>query len=469
MSQLISFTCDCCEATLSVAVELAGISGPCPYCGETVTSPAAPAPTNSASFRPWPGAVEYVEPAALPAAAEESSGEPEGSRQWLLAHMMSPGEELIHPVKPRRHLLATAATVVAFAGGVTAAYHFWSAPAKQEKAKPVVRPAAPAAKPAAPARPEVLASATESDPAPADTLPAPADDIPAAPVTGTGGVLAANVSTAPSAPATVIPAAPQPQELHSALLPDLPPEPAITAEMTAAEQEIRKVIATGGHLEKPGTALVKFFAAPTWQDRLPWVLAPDVMKPQMEAYYKSAKDGPLIPDSVGLNNIESTEEDPDRKYYSYVAFFPDVPGPIPMTVEDTKAGCKVEWRTFIECKDRLLEKFCEAYTPEPATLRVSIRRGHYFDKDVPAQDRKVVFDVLAPDQTGPYKVWLDKDSVNYTRHFASGVRSRWEILSRMVLTLQWEKTQDGAAFVRLREVVADNWHPELLPAQKKRK
>ena len=88
---------------------------------------------------------------------------------------------------------------------------------------------------------------------------------------------------------------------------------------------------------------------------------------------------------------------------------------------------------------------------------------------MPAQDRKVVFDVLAPDLTGPYKVWLDKDSVNYTRYFASGVRARWEFSSSMVLTLQWEKTKDGATFVRLREVVADNWHPELLPAQKKRK
>jgi hypothetical protein len=34
----------------------------------------------------------------------------------------------------------------------------------------------------------------------------------------------------------------------------------------------------------------------------------------------------------------------------------------------------------------------------------------------------------------------------------------------MVITCQWEKTDKGVQFVRLRDVVADSWHPEMLPA-----
>ena len=62
-------------------------------------------------------------------------------------------------------------------------------------------------------------------------------------------------------------------------------------------------------------------------------------------------------------------------------------------------------------------------------------------------------------------MWTDKDSVTYAKYFATGERADWRVSSMMVLTLQWEKDAGGAEYVRLREVVADTWHPAKLPAK----
>ena len=185
----------------------------------------------------------------------------------------------------------------------------------------------------------------------------------------------------------------------------------------------------------------------------------------MEAYYKEHKDGPIILEDMELTRIEPVEEDPSRNYYAYIVFFPGQDAGVPMSVEETKTGCLVEWCSFVEGKDQLLEKFFSRYRKEPGTFRALIRRGHYFEKDVPGQDRKVVFDLRSPSDTGPWKIWTDNDSVTYAKYFATGERADWRVSSMMVLTLQWEKDAGGAEYVRLREVVADTWHPAKLPAK----
>jgi hypothetical protein len=455
MSNLISFTCEGCQATLSVPVELAGISGPCPYCATHVTSPAAPAPVSA--IRAW------NPPAAPPEPEEEEILDPvRESKQWLQAHMMTPEETAPLPSRPRYRGLKMAAGIAVFAGGVASAYHFWSPPDKPLPAPQAAEPATPVDEPPTP-RPDALATAENAMP-PEDIIPAPSEEIPATSLNPAGSAVAQNVSTAPAAPVAVAPSVPSGPE--SSLLPDIPPEEAAVTTPgngPPIEAEIHKVVATGGHLARPGTALVRFFAAKNWQERLQYTLAPEKMKGLMEAYYKTAGDGPIIPEGVELTKIEATEEDSNRKYYAYVAFFSGIPDGVPISVEDTKDGCRVEWRSFIECRDQLLSKFYSGFKKEPQTFRVLVRRGHYFDKDVPNQSGKVVFDIRPPDGTGPWKMWADKNSVAYTRNFTSEQGARWDISSVMVLTLQWEKAPNGAEYVRLRDVVADSWHPDMLP------
>lgn len=54
-SDVIHFSCKACQHQLTVPAHLAGISGPCPVCGSTVTSPAAPAAAPAPAFSGFGG------------------------------------------------------------------------------------------------------------------------------------------------------------------------------------------------------------------------------------------------------------------------------------------------------------------------------------------------------------------------------------------------------------------------------
>ena len=438
MNDFVSFNCGACQATLSIPAELAGISGPCPYCGTHVTSPKPEAENRGAQ-----------QTRAI--ATSESPQEPEPRYQ---ARSMSNDETVV--VRPRRTGWKVAAGILIFAGGVAGIWKFWEPDRKAVAAVSALKANRPAEKPlvATPApRPEVLASADEH------RLPPPADEMPEASLAPVPTAVARNVSTAAAAspPAAPVPAA------EAKLPPSASPPPASSGPMSKEEKEIRSIVPASGHLEKPGTALIRFFAAKTWQERLKHSLAPEKIWKLMDAYYKAHADGPIVPEDIELTRMEGVEEDAKRHYYAFLVYMPGKEEGIPVSVEETKTGCLVEWRSFIEGKDELLAKFCSGWRKESESFRVLVRRGHYFESDVPNQDRREVFDISPPDSTGPYNMWADKGSAAYSKYFGTGERTKWNISSMMVLTLQWEKTDKGVEFIRLQDVVADTWHPAMLP------
>jgi hypothetical protein len=75
--------------------------------------------------------------------------------------------------------------------------------------------------------------------------------------------------------------------------------------------------------------------------------------------------------------------------------------PVPVMLEEQKDGFKVDWLAFVEFKDRMLEKFLQAYQEgPPARFHVGIIRHHYFEDNVPSLDRKDAFRISpAPPNT----------------------------------------------------------------------
>jgi len=441
---LVSFSCYHCTAVLSIPEEQTGISGPCPFCGTVVSSP----PRTQAVALVRDG--DTSEAPATDIADEEP-------RTWRQVEPMTE-EQTVLPFRPRHTGLKVAAGMALFAGGVAGVWKIW------EKETPVT--VQPKTEEAAPltviprARPAALATAGEPVP---EELPEPANEIPPVPSLVVPPVVAREVSTAPSGSVVV-----QPVSIRETpLVPDgsaaATAHSAVTAgPMSDAEKEIRRVVPTGGPLAAPGQALIRFFAARNWQERLPYTLASQKVKPHMQAHYKTHPDGPIIPADIELTGMAPVEDDPSRHYFAFMVYFKDRLEGVPLSVEETKQGCLIEWSSFVEGKDMLLEKFYSGWRKEPGTFRVLIRRGHYFEDDVPDKDSKVVFDINPPDRTGPYKLWLDQNSPLWKKTFANGDKLPWNQVAKMVLTLQWEKTAKGAEYVRLREVAADSWHPELV-------
>jgi hypothetical protein len=441
---LVSFNCDHCTAVLSIPEEQSGISGPCPFCGSIVSSPR----------RMSQAAVADLSFANDPVTADEP-------RIWRQPQLMTP-EQTVLPRRSGRLGLKVAACAALFVGGVAGTWKLWHGDSQQTPPQNPVGELLPKV----PSRP-VPASLSVSE-EPDESLPPPSDQIPSA-LPPVPTAVARNVSTAPS-PVVSLSSPPEPAPLFpettkgvnahpSAEAPSNPPG---SAGLSAAEREIRRVVPHGGALAAPGNVLVRFFAAKTWTERHKYVLAPGRVKPLMEAYYKIHADGPIIPEDIELMRMDAVEEDPTRHYFAFLVYFPDRPDGVPISVEETKTGPLVEWTSFAEGKDMLLEKFYSKYRKEPGTFRALVRRGHYFESDVPDQKEKMVFDINPPDRTGPYKMWLDKDSAAVGRHFRDN-QFGWNTVAMMVVTLKWERTSSGAEYVRLLEVAADSWHPEVLP------
>ena len=501
----ISFNCPSCQTTLSVPVEMAGVTGPCPYCGVEVRSPEVPPPAGAVPVAEIPvaGPCVWTASAMAPPSAGVSELQPPDSVPLMAAATEA---------RSGRGAIVAAVVVAGFAAGGLFGWQEW----QKRKAAPgsgkvapaplagLSEPEAPAPRPAA----EIPAAGSpdKSGKAPTAAEQRAASTVAAVPVVPAGmavekpggfpegpgadpaiagGPVAepepdtmptpAVAATPTAAESAVAPAeaVPPPPDANGAdptdksLWPDgVPPETKMAAPDAAVAARIADVIPKAGYLAKPAAALAAFLAAPNWQERLKHTLSPDKMRPLMETYYKAAKDGPIVPEAVEFTRAVPTEADPKRKYYAFVVFASGVEGAIPVSVEDTPKGCLVEWRSFVEGHDRLLEKFYGGYRAEPDEFRVLLRRTHYFEKDVPAQDQKLVFEIQPPTTNCAFYAWLDKSSNAYGKYFASGERAGWDATSLVVVRLQWVREEGGVEWVRIADIVAEDWHPDSLPAKR---
>ncbi len=451
---LVSFSCYHCAAVLSIPEEQSGISGPCPYCGTIVTSPAQDAVPVEAREEFAPDTTAVANPAV--AAAEKPL------RDRFPSLLMSVEQTVLRP-RPRHVALKVAAGLALFAGGVAGVWKIW------ESDRPMAiapSPEEPAPLPVVPRpRPAALAVAGEPAPDENDAESGSENEVPPIPPLSVPGVVirdvSANMIASPAVTASTRGAA--------LSFPDTPvvraASPGVTvpaAPMSEEEKEIRRIVSTSGPLAAPGNALVRFLAAKNWQERLQYTLAPQKVKPLMEAYYKSHPDGPVVPEDVELTRMEPVEDDPGRHYFAFMVYFAGRAEGVPLSIEETTDGCRIEWTSFVEGKDMLLENFYSSWRREPGTFRVLIRRGHYFETDIPNREGKIYFDINPPDRTGPYPLWLDKDSAVWKQDFAGGDKLPWNQLAMMVLKLQWVRTPKGVEYVRLVEVAADSWHPEAV-------
>eukprot|EP01031_Cornospumella_fuschlensis_P004872 gene4872-6093_t len=80
-------------------------------------------------------------------------------------------------------------------------------------------------------------------------------------------------------------------------------------------------------------------------------------------------------------------------------------------LEEDKEGYRVDWLSFVEFKDRLLERFFKEYSQGEALFHVGITRAHFFDDTVPNADNKDAFRVsTAPPNPFMATVFVDKES-----------------------------------------------------------
>jgi hypothetical protein len=200
-------------------------------------------------------------------------------------------------------------------------------------------------------------------------------------------------------------------------------------------------------------ALQQFLTAPSWEDRLKVVQGADLMRPLMQSYYASMPDGPLHVSKIGLiRHDKAPQTGPPHCVFQIGGG--DVKRPLPVMVEQSGEGWKVDWLTFTEFKDNLLARFMESPQEGPKRFHVLVRRTHYFDDNVPEVEKKICVEVQAPMPPFVGSVFAKKGTpvANILDRYLG-----WQVdQAAAVVELEWRREGDQQ-WVELTNLPQFNW------------
>lgn len=220
----------------------------------------------------------------------------------------------------------------------------------------------------------------------------------------------------------------------------------IAEDIPAADQDEARVAAAD---------LQKFLNCTNLAERLEFTLASDQMKPLMERYYSVNPDGPVPVDSIGFVRLDRNPQVGGGPHALFGVESKKWEFPIPVMLESSPTGYRVDWLSFVEFKDRVLEKFFQGYQPGRARFHVGITRQHYFGDDVPDGGGKEAFRVsTAPPNPFLTTVFLDKASA-----LSHELREQipWGAQVWAIVELEWAKV-GTQQWVELAAVPQLNWY-----------
>jgi hypothetical protein len=197
-----------------------------------------------------------------------------------------------------------------------------------------------------------------------------------------------------------------------------------------------------------------FLAAKNWKERLPLILKPDLLRPEIEEYYREKPDGPIAVQSVTYMDTFRLPVTNRRMTIFHVAC--DGCEPIPVTLEETEEGHKVDWQAFVEFKDLRLVEYFKKFQEDAGIFRVVLRRSHYFGSGVPDVDGKLCFTVEPPVPGFDNNfVWIDKNNKELIEKL--GVRAEFSNRSQPTVALRWVKNDASEPYVVLDDILSDAW------------
>jgi hypothetical protein len=299
------------------------------------------------------------------------------------------------------------------------------------------------------------------DPAEISKNPSPA---PAAPALTTPPDVTKMPSEEPSMTIKPLPApAPLIEKKDSPLLEVVQATPAkntatrlstASPEASPASKEIRLDDVTP-EARPAADALMQFLKATSLQERLKHTLAAEPMRPIMERYYGVNPDGPILVDAIALVRHDPKPQIGGGAHAVFGLESKTWEYPVPVMLEQTDEGFKVDWLSFVEFKDRLLEKFLQGYQEGPARFHVGITRTHYFEDKVPNSSNKDAFRI-SPAPPNPFvaTIFMDKDS-----DLARELRDKipWGAQVWAIVELEWNKL-GNLSWVSLSAVPQLNWY-----------
>lgn len=295
--------------------------------------------------------------------------------------------------------------------------------------------------------------------APGDPLPQPPKMVPSP--TGTSKAVD---PTTPDAPLTEIKrATPAPANDPTSTDPASPPKPVESlmevpsATSTSTLQTGEPAVSVPTEAKPAADALLAFLSSNSLDGKRPYILGID--DPQItalvERYYGQADPGAIPVTSISLLRHDPNPEVGGGMQSVFMVASPDWTYPIPVMLQETQKGFKLDWIAFIEFKDNMLLKFVQAYRDNPSRFHVSIKRSHYFERDVPDLENKDCFIIQPPQEDFEVSVFVPKNTP-----LADKLRRdlSWNTQFAYVLAeIQWR--DDGThQWIELTAVPQLNWY-----------
>lgn len=339
---------------------------------------------------------------------------------------------------------------------------------------------------ASPAQPVQIAEPTDT---PKTADPTPPTEIIAKPTPVEPALPSPPPTDSTSSPTTLPPvgslpdAGPMTPEIVKPAAPPLPGEPpspspktglmevpngASASSSTAPTTSLGTVTDIPPEAKPAADALLAFLNADSLDGKREFILgaSDQQVNAHIERYY-----GQFPPAPVPVTNLGFIRHDPNPEVGGgmqtvFMVASPDWKLPIPVMIQETKSGLKLDWIAFVEFKDNWLFKFVQAYHPTPGRFHVSIKRSHYFERDVPDLENKDAFLIQPPQEDFEVAVFVDKKSP-----LAEMLRREltWSTQYAYVLAeIQWR--EDSAnQWVELTDVPQLNWYISTDPAVDEKK
>ncbi len=206
--------------------------------------------------------------------------------------------------------------------------------------------------------------------------------------------------------------------------------------------------------------LERFLSAATIEERLTVSQNAKKVRPLMEQHYRERPFvAPQVEEIAFLTEGEMGES--KHPFHLYNVLLKDEMAPIPVAVEKTKDGYRVDWETYAESYTHRLATFFAKPREEPGRFRVVLKRAHYFGPAVPGQGTdRIAYTVESPMREEAFPIWVDKDSNIYREKLASDGRAGWDIESFIIAELAWRGDDARGRWVSLRGIPSESWRTE---------
>ena len=229
---------------------------------------------------------------------------------------------------------------------------------------------------------------------------------------------------------------------------ELPPaqleEPPPALQFTANELE--------GIIRDPRRTLEAFLLAGTPDDLLNFVTNRDEVEAEIRAYYQDGKRTPIATRGI---EFDGSGLIPETTLSAYMYWVTSQRRRIPVSVEETAEGYRVDWAAFTQFHDAKLEKFMRDPASPSGGFYVQLRRSHFFGNNVPDIDDLQAFRVQSPIAPFPDTYVFLKDS----NPEASAIteRYRWGGNYRPFVELKWVTPDEGEPRIELERIIRHTW------------